>query len=57
MKHFFTEDNRWTPEGRDFSLEVFAALEPIITRWKAEGWSPREIFYMVSAEALEQTLS
>lgn len=51
MKRLFDDKDQYTPEGNKLGDEVDKALRPIIDKWFDEGYSARDIQYIIEQEA------
>lgn len=55
MNSFFGEERNedWSQAARDFDREVGLALQPIIDKWLAAGYSTRQMEHIITSCAFE----
>lgn len=56
MKRLFNEEDRYNDVATTISDEARKALEPIVKKWAEQGYSIRDIEYIINAEATCLTL-
>jgi hypothetical protein len=51
-KSFFTETEHWTEDAQELDAKLAQILRPLFKEYTAQGYSAREIAYIISSVAL-----